>query len=326
MTQATPTYSPANPLTPVYNYHSTPQHNIERYFGKNLVPINANIPIARQIEGTSIDFTLNLKPVFDKTDNGFVEYKPSRFLVNAATKEKFGIVGKNWKPHQPVDVLSTFQDWCNEQPELQLTHVGQLDGGKIVYALADYPRVIEFGEDVTIAKVLLSNFNKLGFSTRVDLFTYRIVCRNGMTVRSKENSIRLNHTDKSDVGDRLTNSLNQLHKSFAGYQKTMQQLTEVSMSKQEAQALLIKNFGDPDKSMEDQPQMVWAIAQLFEGKAQGSEYLSAYQTAYGLLQSTTEYLNHHSRQTKTHLSSVLYGNKNNSAQKMMQSLSTTYLR
>ena len=323
MTQ-TATYT--NPLTSVYNYHSNPEHKIERYFGKNLVPIDADIPIARQIADTSMDFKLDLQPVYFKDDYYFENYEPRRFLVNTANNEIFDIVGKNWQPHQPVDVLSTFQDWCSEQDELTLTHVGQLDGGRIVYALADYPRVIEFGEDVTIAKVLLSNFNKLGFSTRVDLFTYRIVCRNGMTVRNKENSIRLNHTDKSNVSDRLTNSLNQLHQSFAGYKQTMQQLTEVSMSKQEAQALLIKNFGNPDKSLEDQPQVVWSVMQLFEGKAKGSEYLSAYNTAYGLLQSTTEYLNHHSRQTKTHLSSVLYGNKNNTAQKMMQSLSTTYLR
>ena len=314
-----------NPLSAGYNFHHDNKESMEKYFTKNLVAIDPDIPIRRQIEGTSMDFQLDLKPVYRYTQDGFGNYEPRRFLVNTANNEVFDIVGKNWQPHQPVDVLSTFQDWCSEQPELKLTHVGQLNGGRIVYALADYPDVIQFGQDVTIAKVLLSNFNKLGNSTRVDLFTYRIVCQNGMTVRSKENSIRLNHTEKLDVGDRLTNSLNTLHKNFAGYKRTMERLTEVTMTKQEAHALLIKNFGDPDKAIEDQPQVVWSVIQLFEGKAKGAEFVSAYNTAYGLLQSTTEYLNHHSRQTKTHLSSVLYGSKNSTAQKIMQSLTATYL-
>ena len=130
-----------------------------------------------------------------------------------------------------------------------------------------------------------------------------------MTVRNLENSIRLNHVNKTNISQQLSGSLNQLHKNFSVYQNTLTELTKVSLSKTEAQIMLIKEFGDSDKPINEQPQIVGTALQLFEGKGKGSEYLSAYNTAYGLLQSCTEYLNHHSRKTSTHLSSVLYGNK-----------------
>jgi phage/plasmid-like protein (TIGR03299 family) len=301
------------------------KEKFEAYFGDRLIAIDPEIAIADQITNTALDFQLELKPVLESCGGELKAYEPKRFLVNSSSGEIFDVVGKNWTPHQPKEVLTLFQHWCSDQSKLNLTHVGQMNAGRIVYALADYPEVIDFGGDITIAKVLLSNFNKLGFSTRIDLFTYREICSNGLTIRNMENSIRLSHAQSLGISDRLSTSLDKLHANFATHQETMKQLTQVTLNKQEAQAMLIRNFGDPDKDLEEQPQIVWSALQLFEGKAKGSEFLSAYNTAYGLLQATTEYLNHHSRKTSTHLSSVLYGNKNHAAQKMIQSLSHTYL-
>ena len=309
-----------------------PDPNVLSFFGKSLIPIDSDRPIFEQIMGTDLDFQLQLRPVYRNLgsmgitfgEHNFESCDRYRFLINDRTNEVFDIVGKNWTPHQVEDTLTTFQDWCNETG-LNMTHVGQLDGGKVVYALADYPDVIEFGQDTTIAKVLLSNFNKLGFSTRIDLFTYRLVCQNGLTVKSQVNSTRLNHTNDLVQSDRLTNALDNLHKNFAKHKEQMRSLTQVTMTKAEAQMLLIKSFGNIDKDIDDQPRIVQTCLSLFDGKAKGSEFLSAYNTAYGLLQSCTEYLTHHSRKTSTHLSSVLYGSKQSQAEKLIQSLVKNYL-
>ena len=331
--------------------------NIESFFGKSLIPVNSDRSIFEQIMGTDLDFKLELRPVyrnlgsmgitsgehnFERMETrgdlalstvrclqscvreAYTECSRYRFLINDRTNEVFDIVGKNWTPHQVEDTLTTFQDWCNDTG-LNMTHIGQLDGGRVIYALADYPETIEFGEDTTIAKVLLSNFNKLGYSTRIDLFTYRLVCQNGLTVKSQTNSTRLNHASSLTEGDRLTTALDNLHHNFAKHKEQMRSLTQVTMTKAEAQMLLIKSFGNIDKDIDDQPRIVQTCLSLFDGKAKGSEFLSAYNTAYGLLQSCTEYLTHHSRKTSTHLSSVLYGSKHNQAEKITQSLVGTYL-
>lgn len=317
----------SNPLIPSYNFHNTPDHDISKFFGKHLQAIDGDRPIIPQIEGTALDFKLETRPCYHQTPDGFKDYDARRFLVNGNTNEIFDVVGKNWQPHQPLEVLESFQDWVNSTNELKLTHVGQLDGGRIVYGLADFPDVIQFGEDTTVAKVLLTNMNKLGYATRIELFTYRIVCSNGLTVRSRKGSMRINHLTNimQEDGEFLNNSLSSLHKQFEKHKRQMEQLTQVQMGKSEAIALLIKNFGNPQLELDEQPKAVQVILQLFDGKGKGAEYASAFNTAYGLLQSTTEYLNHHVRQTKTHTSSLLYGSKASSAEKIQQSLVSTYL-
>jgi phage/plasmid-like protein (TIGR03299 family) len=321
-TQITPQSLPSS-----YNFHKLPDHDLAKFFGKQLQPIQGDRPILPQIEGTALDFELETRPCYYKTDEGFKDYDAKRFLVNSSTNEIFDIVGKSWTPHQPKNVLQSFQDWVQETGELNLTHVGQLNGGRIVYALADYPDVIQFGDDTTVAKVLLTNMNQLGFSTRVEIFTYRVVCLNGLTVRNKEQdrSIRINHLTDITQENLLHNTLSSLHSQFEQHKRQMTGLTQVQMPKSEAIALLIKNFGNPTLELEDQPKAVQVILQLFDGKAKGSEYASVFNTAYGLLQSTTEYLNHHARKTQVHTSSLLYGTKANSAVKMQQSLVNCYL-
>lgn len=88
--------------------------------------------------------------------------------------------------------------------------------------------------------------------------------------------------------------------------------------------MLIANFGDSKKTLEDQPKIVKTALNLFMGQGKGSDMLTAYNTAYGLLQAVTKYNTHHSKQTATSTSSLVYGTRAASNNKMYESLMAAY--
>jgi Domain of unknown function (DUF932) len=112
------------------------------------------------------------------------------------------------------------------------------------------------------------------------------------------------------------------------YERVANGLADVVLSKQEAELHLIKAFGDPSKVLEEQPKIVQTCLKLFLGEGQGSDLLSAYNTAYGLLESVKEYINWHSPvrgSLETAFSSLCYGSRKQKQDAFMQQLVSVHL-
>jgi hypothetical protein len=127
-------------------------------------------------------------------------------------------------------------------------------------------------------------------------------------------------------GMSLDQQLEAAKTNFRELGKTSQRLAETQMTIEEATMHLINAFGDPLKKVEEQPKVVQTCLNLFRGQAKGSELLSAYNTAWGLLNSVTEYYNHHARvvDSQSHLNSLWMGGKAQKQQQFMNQLVSVY--
>lgn len=69
------------------------------------------------------------------------------------------------------------------------------------------------------------------------------------------------------------------------------------MNKFEAMNYLVDVLGDPAVPLNEQPNMkgIQSVLALFNGEGKGSDLSSASGTAWGLLNSITEYVDHHRR-------------------------------
>lgn len=226
----------------------------------------------------------------------------------------------NRRPWQNREIIENFHHFCSESDlDLTVEHIGSLDSGKRLYAAASLPGVTDVKNvgDVIEWRLLLEDSHINGNGLQVSLFSNRLVCTNGMRT-----TIRVGNKTISHVGDfnrdRVNSLLEAAIASVREQETAYTKLAETTMTIEEATLQLVTAFGHPTLAIDEQPQMVRTAIKLFQGTAKGSDYLSAYNTAYGLLQSVTEYYNWHAPQrgtNQTQFASVLSGSR---GQKMSQ--------
>lgn len=226
----------------------------------------------------------------------------------------------NRQPWQNREIIENFHHFCSESDlDLKVENIGSLENGKRLFAAAKLPGVTDVKNvgDVTEWRLLLEDSHINGNGLQVSLFSNRLICTNGM-----RQTIRVGNKTVSHVGtfnrDRINQLLEAAIVSVRQQEQEFEKLAEVTMSIEEATLQLVSAFGHATLPIDQQPQMIQTALKLFQGQAKGSDLLSAYKTAYGLLQSVTEYFNWHAPQrgtSQTQFASVLSGNR---GQKMSQ--------
>lgn len=238
------------------------------------------------------------------------EYKKAVYRTD--TGELLDCCGKNWKPYQNKDLVETFHRFC-EGTNLKIDHMGALEGGRVIFAGADLKTDFDVRNvgDVVSGRLLLFNFHKVGYGLQVKLQAERLICTNGMTLPVTTGSRIINHVKAFD-SSKVEKILEAALKNVNEFESTATKLASTSMSVDQATLLLINEFGNPKLPIDQQPAVVETCLRLFSGGGMGSDLLSAYDTAWGLLNSVTEFFNHRSQVrngTATHLSSLLLGSK-----------------
>ncbi len=101
------------------------------------------------------------------------------------------VSGKGWKPVQNRDVVSFFHRVVNEAGA-RLTHLGEIRGGKGIWALADVGADFELkGGDKVTGHVLFSSYHEVGKATAAVTTNKRLWCQNQI-VRATEGAIANN--------------------------------------------------------------------------------------------------------------------------------------
>jgi len=285
----------------------------------------SGLTVDEQLKAAGLDWTVELDPVT------YSQGKAKGFHVayRSDTGEVMDIY-KSRQPWQNKDVLEAFNAF-SDNAEIELQRVGSLKNGKRIYAVAKLPiDLCPKGEleDRTEAYLMLEDSHENGKGMTAALWENRLVCTNGMRTKIKTTLRFIPHTsafNKAKVGNILDSAMLALKER----QDEIDKLADTAIDKAEAMMNLVKAFGDPKKAVDDQPQMVHTCLRLFDGEAKGSEMLSAYNTAYGLLQSVTEYFNHHcgySRGLEHEFQSILDGSRAKAMQSFQKQLVSVYCR
>jgi len=226
--------------------------------------------------------------------------------------------------------VEAFNRFC-DQADLPMTHLGALEEGRMLYAAAQLPEMIAPAQslnDLTQGYLLLEDSHANGHGLRVSIYANRLVCLNGMKIPVRVGTQIIAHLGEFN-SDRVERILAAARTTLIQEKQQMTELADVSISKAEAAMQLIKAFGDPQLPVDEQPRMVKTALRLFDGGGKGSTELSAYNTAYGLLQSVTEYFNHHAVKRGSvaeQFHSVLSGSRANNMQKFQRQVVGCYLR
>lgn len=309
--------------------------------------IQPGMTVEDQLRAAALDWEVKLSSIFYGPEK---EHKAPVFAAYRSDNNAFFDIYTRRKPWQNTQIVETFNRFC-DGANLPITHLGSLEGGKTVYAAARLPQEIaptQARRDVTEAYLMLEESHANGHGLQVWLYLNRLICTNGMrrpvrnaqdvtdliegralTGRSIKDRLKVIAHVGEFNSDRIESILQAAITTVELEQEVTTQLAATAVDKAEATLQLIAAFGEPGQPVEAQPQIVQTCLRLFNGMGKGSNELSAYNTAYGLLHSVTEYYNHHATKrgtTAQQFQSILSGNRAKQMQRFERQLVSCYLR
>jgi hypothetical protein len=148
------------------------------------------------------------------------------------------------------------------------------------------------GNDAVTGKLILRYPYQYGKGIDVTQMAIRRICTNGMNMPIRVGRKIISHSTNFSL-NRITEALEGAKNCWGRYQQEAELLSETVMPKEVAVAKIIEQFGDANRPATDQPKLVQQLLDKWNsGNFKGGNMLSAYNTAWGLLNVATEYFNH----------------------------------
>jgi phage/plasmid-like protein (TIGR03299 family) len=228
-------------------------------------------------------------------------YPEQKVLYRSDTKAPLSVVSSRFKVVQPGEILEFYRD-LTEVGGYELETAGVLKDGKKLWALARTGQQVTLkGGDTVNAYLLLATACDGTMATTAQFTSVRVVCNNTLAIALGKSSetIKVPHrstfdaqTVKQQLGIAVTP-----WSDFADYVK---ELAECRVSQKTAEEFLAAVFTYPPGSAKQtmpaiNGQAMAKVYSLYSGEGRGAELPSAERTAWGLLNSVTEYVDHHRR-------------------------------
>jgi phage/plasmid-like protein (TIGR03299 family) len=179
-----------------------------------------------------------------------------------------------------------------------LETAGVLRGGRKIWALARTGQSASLkGGDVTNAYVLLATACDGTLATTAQFTSVRVVCNNTLAVAlaGRDNRVKVPHRsdfDPKQVKQQLGISVS----SWDAFIYQMKMLSERKVNSNETANFFRTVFTDESKATPIVTERAMAKARnLFDGHGRGAELQTAKDTAFGLLNSVTEFVDHFRR-------------------------------
>jgi phage/plasmid-like protein (TIGR03299 family) len=245
-------------------------------------------------------------------------------LLRSDSKDPLGLVSDEYRPVQPREVLEFFRDLTGAAG-FTLETAGTLFGGRRMWALAS------IGVDASIldprdkmkAHLLLSTACDGSMATEGRYCTTRVVCNNTLTFAREEGApkVKVNHKTRFDASS-VKAELG-IEAAYSTFDRTIADMRKLAATPVKpagmvalTATLLHPDFAGLDAEKRDKvlrSKQVETIGRLaIDGAAMGSEFNGARGTAWGWLNSVTEYVDHAARaqSVDNRLNSAWFGKGN----------------
>jgi phage/plasmid-like protein (TIGR03299 family) len=228
----------------------------------------------------------NLKTIEDKL-----------VLFRSDTGAPLGVVSDSYKVVQPREVLEFFREWAQANA-CTIESAGVLFGGKRYFATAKMSDGVFVGEgDKVVPYVLLSTSADGSLATEGRITTVRVVCNNTLRLASKgASSFKVSHRSAFKA-EECRGIIEAAHEEFGAFMDMSRKLASIKVESKLAEdmtALLLTTPTRDADAARDSAGFT-RIMSLFQGGGKGSTLESSRETAWGWLNSATEFVDHHVR-------------------------------
>ena len=220
----------------------------------------------------------------------------AKVLYRSDTLAPLSVVSKRYKVVQPQDVLHFYNDLVSAG-SFELETVGVLKGGRKLWALArtGQETVLKGGDRVK-AYLLLATSCDGTLCTTAQFTSVRVVCNNTlqMAVGERSGAVKVPHSTVFDP--RLVKEA--LGIGLSGWEAFIGQIKALSrrpVSADEAR-MFFHDVLDEAPAEDAGASRAWQqLERLYAGAGMGAELPGARNTAWGLVNAMTEYVDHHRR-------------------------------
>lgn len=216
-------------------------------------------------------------------------------LFRSDTKDALGVVSDSYKVVQPREVLEFFRNWA-DAGGMTIESAGVLFGGKRYFATAKLGEgvCVDGYSDKVVPYALLSTSADGSLATEARWTTVRVVCNNTLSMaREGKAAVRVTHRSEFK-SEEVKNVLENANTEFKAFMEMGRQLAAIRVARPLAEDLTMHlfkgNSTDTDKVRETRGFI--RVMELFNGAARGAQLETAQETAWGYLNSVTEYADH----------------------------------
>ena len=303
----------------------TPWHGL----GNELTP---NQPIEVWAKQAGMDWRIESSDVSymaqnEKGQSIIMPFEEQRVLYRSDTHAPLSVVSQRFQEVQPMEILNFYRD-LTEQSGFELETAGVLKGGKKFWALARTGQTAALkGKDVSNGYILLATACDGTLATTAQFTSIRVVCNNTLAIVLKGQTsagvVKVPHSTKFDA-EKVKQQLGISVRAWDEHMYEMKQLSQRKVTQQEAAAYFDAVFNNTNLSIAEQDESIIQfyrnvavpnqtsssrsdsktepngramskVMTMFNGHGRGAELSSAKDTAYGLLCSITEFVDHERR-------------------------------
>ena len=271
----------------------TPWHGLG-----NILPPHQSLDVWLQAAG--MNWTIEQSDVLYQgaPDNPILHtYPDSKVLYRSDTLAPLSVVSQRYNVVQPHEVLHFYQDLV-EAGGFELETAGSLKGGRKLWALAKTGQDLMLkGGDLVKSYLLLATSCDGTLCTTAQFTSVRVVCNNTLQVAvgNQTGAIKVPHSTQFDataVKQALGLGVSQWD-HFGQYAK---ELSQRPVAPQEALRFFSDLLAQPlDEESIVLTRSVQRLYELYQGAGMGAELVSSHNTAWGLVNAVTEYVDHHRR-------------------------------
>lgn len=220
----------------------------------------------------------------------FLEIPDQHVLFRSDNKTALGVVSERYQVVQPADVLEFFRDIARTGG-LELSAAGTIYGGKRFWATAKIGEAAPVSVRDTIGGYLLISTSADGsMATEVRRTTVRTVCRNTLAIAMAGSpaSVKISHRSEFDA-EKIKSFMGLNEAAWEAFKHQIVRLANKPVSIEQAEDLTVSLIGGAQDKVRTSAGFN-KIIDLFERDAKGGMNDGVYGTAWGWVNSVTEYM------------------------------------
>lgn len=264
--------------------------------------LTARQPLEIWAQQAGMDWDIRETPVRFMAENvgslgAIMSFPEQKVLFRSDNNAPLSVVSQRYKVVQPREILEFYRD-LTEISGFELETAGILKGGRKIWALAKTGQSSMLkGNDTVNGYLLLATACDGTLATTAQFTSIRVVCNNTLAVALGDSTgaIKVPHSTSFDA-EAVKRKLGISVSSWDGFMYSMKTLADRKVKSTEAFNYFLRVFSDQTNpaGLTNERAMTKAMS-MYEGRGLGAELASSRGTAFGLLNSVTQFVDHERR-------------------------------